>query len=361
MSGGVDSSLTALLLADEGYRVVGFTMILHREGEWDDSVSLLAQRCCGSSDSISRARDAASRAGGEHCSIDARAEFERYVLNDFEREYSLGHTPNPCIRCNTFMKWGFLVEQARQRDIEYIATGHHARITEEGKGDFTLRRAVDSGKDQSYALWGIPRDLLKSTLLPIGEMQKREVRALARRHRLASADMPDSQEICFIPSDNYREYLERRQAESGSVQLTQALTPGDIVNMEGKVVGQHKGVARFTIGQRHGLGISAGRPLFVIHLDPANSTVTVGEEENLWRDGLSAAGTNWVSIDPPAEPFRAEIRIRYNSRPAPALVIPQNQDGFRVEFDEPQKAITPGQSAVIYRDEIVLGGGVILE
>ncbi len=361
MSGGVDSSLTALLLADQGYKVVGFTMILHREGEWDDTASVFAQRCCGSTDSIGRAREAAYRAGGEHYAVDARSEFERYVLMDFEQEYSLGRTPNPCIRCNTFMKWGFLVEQARRRDIEYIATGHHARITVEKNGEFTLRSAVDSGKDQSYALWGVPRNLLKHTLLPIGEMQKNEVRAIARRYGLAAADMPDSQEICFITSGSYREYLEQRQADSDSPKLALALTPGDIMDRDGKVVGRHDGIARFTIGQRHGLGIAAGHPLFVTSLDPATSTVTVGEEDDLWSRELSAGQANWVSIDPPTGPFRGEVRIRYNSRAAPALVSPKNRTGFEVEFDELQRAITPGQSAVVYRDEIVLGGGVILE
>lgn len=361
MSGGVDSSLTALLLADQGYQVVGFTMILHREGEWDDTASVYAQKCCGSTDSIGRAREAAYLAGGEHYAVEARSEFEKYVLMNFEQEYSLGRTPNPCIRCNTFMKWGFLVEQAHNRDIDYIATGHHARITVEKNGEFTLRTAVDSGKDQSYALWGVLRDQLKHTLLPIGEKQKNEVRALARRHGLAAADIPDSQEICFITSGNYREYLEQRQADSDSPQLVLALTPGDIVDREGKVVGGHGGVARFTIGQRHGLGISAGYPLFVTRIDPVTSTITIGEEDDLLGKRLSAGQANWVSIEPPEEPFRGEVRIRYNGRAAPALVSPKNQTGFEVEFDEPQRAITPGQSAVIYRDEIVLGGGVILE
>ena len=361
MSGGVDSSLTALLLADQGYEVVGFTMILHREGEWDETASVFSQKCCGSTDSIGRAREAAYRAGGEHYAVDARSEFERYVLMDFEQEYSSGRTPNPCIRCNTFMKWGFLVQQARQQDIEYIATGHHARIAVEKNGGFTLRTAVDSGKDQSYALWGVPRDQLKHTLLPIGEKKKSEVRDLARRHGLAAADMPDSQEICFITSGTYREYLERRQADSDLPLLVLALTPGNIVDRDDRVVGRHEGVARFTIGQRHGLGISTGHPLFVTRLDPATSTITVGDEDDLLKRRLTAGQANWVSIDPPKESFRGEVRIRYNGQAASALVIPKNGTGFEVEFNEPQRAITPGQSAVVYRDEIVLGGGVILE
>ena len=361
MSGGVDSSLTAMLLADRGYDVIGFTMLLHDEGEREDLPAVLSNRCCGSADSAARARDAAIRAGGRHHVVDARRKFEEYVLEDFEQEYALGRTPNPCIRCNTYLKWGFLVEQADRRGIEYIATGHHARVHEDAERGFVLRRAADPGKDQSYALWGVPRKLLERTLLPIGEFRKSEVRALAARHGLAAADMPDSQEICFIPSDDYRDYLKGRLGEHGSHDLKVAMTPGDIVDADGSVLGRHEGVACFTIGQRHGMGIASGHPLFVTRLDPGTGTVVVGKEKDLLRNKFAAGGANWVSIDPPRESFRAGVRIRYSSEAAPALVEPGERGTFTVTFDEPQRAITPGQSAVVYRDEIVLGGGIIIE
>ncbi|MCK4771606.1 MAG: tRNA 2-thiouridine(34) synthase MnmA [Candidatus Latescibacteria bacterium] len=361
MSGGVDSSLTALLLAEQGYEVVGLTMLLHDEEERGDASAVLSHRCCGTADSAVRAREAALKAGGRHFTIDARAEFEKHVLDDFEREYSLGRTPNPCIRCNTYLKWGFLFEQARERGIEFFATGHHARIARGEKNGFLLKTATDPDKDQSYALWGIPRRLLGQTLLPIGEMPKSQVRALAARHGLAAAYVPDSQEICFIPSDNYRDYLEKRLSEIGSLSLERAMMPGDVVDAGGNVLGRHRGVAHFTVGQRHGLGVAAGYPLFVTRLDPSTGTVVVDEERGLWRSEFSAGGANWVSIDPPDEPFRARVRIRYSSTAAPALVSPGGRDYFTVTFDEPQRAITPGQSAVIYRNEIVLGGGIILE
>ena len=360
MSGGVDSSLTALLLAERGHEVIGLTMLLHDEDGMEDTDAVQLHRCCGGADDAARAREAALKAGGRHYVIDARAEFEKAVLRDFEREYCAGRTPNPCVRCNTYLKWGFLLEHARARGADYFATGHHARIARDEKGAFILKTAVDPHKDQGYALWGIPQQLLEHTLLPIGEIPKSRVRELAARYGLAAAYVPDSQDICFIPSDDYRDFLLKRLDEQGSKDLAQAMAPGDIVDVGGVVLGRHGGVARYTMGQRRGLGIAAGRPLYVTRLDPATRTVMVDEEDGLWGSELCVGETNWVSIDPPAEPFRAQVRIRYNSAAAPALVIPTDPGSFRVVFDEPQRAITPGQSVVVYHDEIVLGGGIIL-
>ena len=361
MSGGVDSSLTALLLAERGYDVVGFTLRLHDEGDGvNASPGQSGRRCCGA-DGAERARQAALKAGGRHYVIDARREFERTVIEDFEREYARGRTPNPCVRCNTYLKWGFLINHARTLGATWFATGHYARIGT-GPGALpVLKSGVDASKDQAYALWGIPRRHLMWTLLPIGELRKREVRDLAARHGLAAAWVPDSQEICFIDSDDYRAFLQRRLGgrEAEKTDLARALAPGEIVDAGGRLLGHHAGVANYTLGQRRGLGVAAGHPLYVEGLDVAAQRVRVGDGSGLHGDELYAGDANWVSIDAPAEPFQADAVIRYGGGRARARVIPEGPDAFRVVFEEPQRAITPGQSVVLFDGEIVLGGGII--
>ncbi len=359
MSGGVDSSLAALLLAEEGWEVIGFTLHLHDEGDRQSGDEVESRRCCGSSDMIARARQATLKAGGRHHVIDARREFEALVIRDFEREYAAGRTPNPCVRCNTWLKWGFLLEQSREFGADHFATGHHARILVDAGGDPALARAVDPLKDQSYALWGIPRARLSKTLLPIGEMTKGEVRDLAARHGLKAADVPDSQEICFVIGDDYREFLQQRLAGGQDAELARAFEPGDIVDADGEVLGRHAGIARYTVGQRHGLGIAAGRPLYVERLDREERRVVLGDGSGLLSGELQAKQANWVSVDAPRDSFPAGVMIRYGSEAAPALVYPEGEEGFRVVFEKPQRAVVPGQSAVLYGDEIVLGGGVI--
>lgn len=363
MSGGVDSSLTALLLAEMGYKVIGFTLRLHDEGDGVNASEGQRDRRCCAVDGAVRARQAALQAGGRHYVIDARRAFEKAVLEDFQREYARGRTPNPCVRCNTHLKWGFLIEHARRLGAEWFATGHHARIDRSDPARPRLRCAVDPDKDQGYALWGIGRHHLKDTLLPVGEMRKTEVRQRAAAWGLASAGVPDSQEICFVPSDDYRDFLQKRldAADGGDPELARALQPGSIVDGTGAVLGTHAGVARYTIGQRRGLGVAAGHPLFVEHLDPVRRLVVVGDGGGLLQQRLTAEGANWVSTDPPQEPFRAGVRIRYNGETAPALVTPEGPFAFRVAFDEPQRAVTAGQSAVVYDGDVVLGGGVIQE
>ena len=359
MSGGVDSSLTALLLAEQGYEVIGFTLHLHDEGERGSSEAASSNRCCGSADMVARARQAALKAGGRHHVLDGRREFEAMVIRDFEQEYAAGRTPNPCVRCNTWLKWGFLREKSREFGADRFATGHYARVIRIGEESWGLASGVDPLKDQSYALWGVPRSLLSTTLLPIGEMSKPEVRALATRHGLKAADVPDSQDICFIIGDDYREFLQQRLDGDYREDLARALEPGDIIDGEGNVLGRHGGVARYTIGQRHGLGIAAGQPLYVERLDPGTRTVILGDGSGLLSNELQATDVHWVSIDTPQEPFRAGVKIRYGSDSTPALVTPEGEGSFRVNFDVPQRAVTPGQSAVVYDGEIVLGGGVI--
>lgn len=364
MSGGVDSSLTALLLAEQGWQVVGFTLLLHDEGDGVNVSPRGRDRRCCHLEGAERARQAALRAGGEHHVVDVRAAFQEAVIADFEREYARGRTPNPCVRCNTFLKWGLLYEHGMKLGAGMFATGHHARVVVEGPAEGgdpqpRLLKARDRDKDQSYALWGISRAHLAHTLLPVGELTKPEVRALAAEHGLAAADVPDSQEICFVPGD-YRDFLAARVA-AGRAQpgLSEALEPGDIVDGSGRVVGRHGGTARYTIGQRRGLGVATGRPLFVEAIDPVSRTVRVGEGEGLLVRELTVEEANWVSSDPPREPLRGEVHIRYNDPGAPAGVRPLDAHRFSVHFDTPQRAVTPGQSAVVYQGEVVVGGGVI--
>ncbi len=363
MSGGVDSSLTALLLSEAGYEVMGFTLKLHDEGDGVNASGGQRDRRCCAVDGAERARQAALRAGGRHYVLDAREAFRRAVMEDFKLQYALGRTPNPCVRCNTHLKWGLLIEHARRLGADWFATGHHARVVRE-EDRTLLKRAVDPDKDQGYALWGIPRRHLERTLLPVGEMDKTRVRELAASYGLASAGVPDSQEICFIPSNDYRDFLRGRAEQARTrgqpdADLEQALRPGPIVDPDGEVVGRHEGTALYTVGQRRGLGVAAGRPLYVHGLDPASATVRIGGPEGLLAGGLEASGANWVSIDPPARTFRAQVQIRYNGVPASAEIEPAGTGGFTVHFDVPQRAVTPGQSAVLLDGDVVLGGGVI--
>ena len=359
MSGGVDSSLAALLLAEQGYEVMGFTLLLHDEGERGSSEAVSKNRCCGSADMVARARQATLKAGGDHHVIDGRHEFETMVIRDFEREYAVGRTPNPCVRCNSWLKWGFLRDKAEEFGADYFATGHYARVITTGEKTRDLATGIDPLKDQSYALWGISRHLLANTLLPIGEKTKAEVRALASRLDLKAAGVPDSQEICFIIDDDYRTFLEQRAGSEGLGNLAHALEPGDILDHDGNVLGRHGGTARYTIGQRHGLGIAGGKPLYVERLEPEKRIVIMGDGSGLLSDELLATDVNWVSSITLRESIRAAVKIRYNGDSAPALITPEGEGTFRVTFDEPQRAITPGQSAVVYDGEIVLGGGVI--
>jgi tRNA-specific 2-thiouridylase len=361
MSGGVDSSLAAMLLAEQGYEVVGFTLRLHDEGDGvNASASQRDRRCCAT-DGAERARQAALRAGGRHYVVDARREFEQAVLQDFQREYAAGRTPNPCVRCNTHIKWGFLIRHAERLGAEWFATGHHARVDRSDPSAPRLLCAVDPSKDQGYALWGIGREGLSRTLLPIGEYPKTEVRRMAEERGLAASHVPDSQEICFVADDDYRGFLARRfeREAVGSQVLEPALAGGQIVDSGGEVLGRHDGYARYTLGQRRGLAVAAGRRLYVEGIEPETRRIVVGDGGGLMRQGLDAGQANWVSIPPPTAPLRADVRIRYNGDAVPARITPTGPRTFRVRFDEPQRAAAAGQSAVAYDGDVVLGGGVI--
>ncbi len=351
MSGGVDSSVAAALLLEQGYRVVGLTMKL-----WEyDAVggNVHAERSCCSLEGISDAARVAAQLGIPHYTVDVHEAFEKDVVQNFIEEYRRGRTPNPCVLCNVRTKWDVLRLKARALGARYFATGHYARVKRNlDTGRVELWRAADKSKDQSYALWALRQDQLAETLLPLGELTKETTRKMAERLGLRTATKPDSQEICFVPDNDYRRFL-RERGEPERV--------GEIVDTAGNVLGHHRGTTGFTIGQRRGLGIAVGRPVYVVDIDPERNRVVVGDREELLSRGLIATGVNWVAIPELERPTRAWVKIRYRDRGSWATLYPAEEAGaVRVEFDEPQAAVTPGQSAVFYDGDRVLGGGFIL-
>ncbi len=346
MSGGVDSSVAAGLLVEAGYEVLGVTMRLWTAE--DAAASRHHKRCCSVEDTDD-ARAAADVLGVRHYVLNLEREFEEGVVDDFVREYALGRTPNPCLACNERVKFRPLLEHALALDAGYLATGHYARVRRSEDG-FELHRAVDAGKDQSYVLYTLGQRELSRTLFPVGELPKAEIRRLAHEWALPNADKPDSADICFIPSGDYRSFVrERVPARAGA-----------IVDRSGAEIGEHDGIVNYTIGQRRGLPAQgAGEPLFVIDLDAGTNTVIVGQNEELMAGGLIAERISFVSGEKPDGEVHIEVRIRYGSQPVPAAL---RIDGGRAEvrFERPQRAVTPGQAAVFYDGERVLGGGTIV-
>ncbi len=353
MSGGVDSSLAAALLQEDGYDVVGVTMKL-----WESDVAPSAKNvsCC-SVESVVDARAVCARLGVPHYVLDLTSEFERFVVDDFVDEYASGRTPNPCIRCNTFLKWDALLSRSRAFGADLMATGHYARIDGRGDGPVELRRGMDARKDQSYALWGVPQEALRRTILPLGSLTKNDVRRMAADRGMSTAAKPESQDVCFVPDGDYGVFLDGWTRARG--RACGALEPGPIRGRDGAVLGEHSGVARYTIGQRKGLGIALGAPQFVTRIDVPARTVWVGDESDLLAHGLRAGAASWISGERPADEFRAEAKIRYGSSGIPAEVTLGDTGTFQVRFDSPQRAVTAGQSVVLYDDDIVIGGGVI--
>jgi tRNA-specific 2-thiouridylase len=347
MSGGVDSSVAAAIMVREGYSVVGATM---KTFCYSDS-SGPAQKCCGL-EGIADARAVAAALGVPHRVFDLEKEFTDEVIRDFVQEYAAGRTPIPCVRCNSFTKFRDLVRRADELGCSYLATGHYARVSRDGSVPL-LCRAEDDRKDQTYFLWGIPRSVLDRLLLPVGGMPKQEVREVARSLGLLTADKPESFEICFVPDDDYAGVLRDHLGEQHP-----ALSPGPIVLRDGHAVGEHAGYARFTVGQRKGLPGGFGEPMFVVEIRPEARTVVIGPREALASTGLTAAGANWLA-DPPRSGERVGVRIRHGAPIVDAEVRRAGPDGFVLELRASQDAVTPGQSAVLYRGEVVLGGGVI--
>lgn len=353
MSGGVDSSLTAALLMEAGYEVIGVHMRLHHLHAQSRTADggRLNKGCC-SADDVDDARLVCYELGIPFYVLDFEGDFRKTVINNFVEEYGKGRTPYPCLMCNRYVKFDSLLKRAAQLDADHLATGHYARVTyDEATGKHSLRKALDPTKDQSYVLYHLGQDELSRLLLPLGEHQKTQVRRMSAERNLVTADKPDSQEICFIPNNNYRTFLDK--VSPGMSQ------PGNMVDTQGNVVGQHAGVPSYTVGQRKGLGALGGQPHFVLELRPESNTVVVGSNEELLSRELTADDTHWTSRETPSEPFRGMVKIRYRAPEVPATVTPLPGNRFHVEFDTPQRAVTPGQAAVVYVGDEVVGGGTI--
>ena len=349
MSGGVDSSVAAYLLKEQGYDVIGVTMRL-----WSDDVEGASRhnRACCSVEDVFDAKRVAQKLGMPHYVLNMEEEFRKHVIEYFIREYKNGRTPHPCIACNDKIKFAFFLQRALSLEADWIATGHYVRRRAAADGSIELHKAVDPSKDQTYVLYGLGQDELRRSLFPIGELPKQDVRRIAHELELPVADKPDSQEICFVPSGDYRAFLSEHMA----------LTPGPIVDVDGKHVGSHMGTAGYTVGQRKGLPPSpTGRRMYVIDIDTSENTIVIGPEDHLLANSLHAAQATYIDGFTPADsPIRVAAKVRYKSPEAPAFLIPNaGGDGFTLEFDEPQRAVTPGQAVVLYDDGRMLGGGVI--
>jgi tRNA-uridine 2-sulfurtransferase len=358
MSGGVDSSTVAAVLQEQGRPIVGLTMQLWNQRRLpelqDDGPK--QHRCC-SLDDVYDAKRVAQHLNFPHYVVNFEEQFERRVVRPFVDQYLTGRTPIACTNCNTDVKFEPLLRMARQIGAERLATGHYARIRKnERTARWELLRARDESKDQSYFLWGLSQDQLSSSEFPLGELTKEEVRELARRTNLPVAEKPESMELCFVPTGNYVQFIQAYSKDAGIV-LSQ--TEGEIVTEDGAVVGHHNGVHNFTIGQRKGLGFSAGKPLYVLSIDPENNRVVVGDDDSLRTISFQVNDVNWVSIEQPSGHIRATVKIRHKHEPAGATVEPVDANIARVTFDAPQRAITPGQGAVFYDGDRVLGGAWI--
>jgi len=359
MSGGVDSSTVAAMLRAEGHEVIGLTMQLWNQRRLAGREGIPEQvtgRCC-SLDDVYDARRVAQQIGIPYYVVNHQDRFERDVVRPFVEEYLSGRTPIPCSLCNNHLKFDQLLIVARQIGAERVATGHYARVAyDDARARWLLKRPADLSKDQTYFLFGLTQDQLSRTLFPLGDMTKPEVRELARKHGLALAEKPDSQEICFVPGGDYKRFIDAYLAEQGE---SLPDTAGELVTADGQVIGEHSGIHNFTVGQRKGLGVATGSPLYVIQISGANKQVIVGGDEHLYSRTLRAHRVNLISVDDLREPMRVTLKIRHRHEPAPAMIERTGDDDILVIFDQPQRAITPGQAAVFYDGEVVVGGGWI--
>ncbi|MBR6034309.1 MAG: tRNA 2-thiouridine(34) synthase MnmA [Clostridia bacterium] len=341
MSGGVDSSVSALLLKQAGYEVIGCTLELY------------AGSSCCNINTYMDAKSVCKQIGIPHFTFDCKEEFKKHVINDFIDCYATCRTPNPCIECNKYMKFGLMWEKAKELGCEYIATGHYAKIEYSEEYKQNVLKVSNAGKkDQSYVLWNMPKELLDHILFPLGDFSsKDEIRKIAKDADLKVASKPDSEDICFVPDGNYKKFLE----------INSDLKPksGKIVTSSGQVLGTHTGLYNYTIGQRKGLGISHPTPLFVLGFNPAKNEVIVGEEEELYKKEILVEAINLLVFDRIETPLKATVKTRYSAKMALATIVQENENKIRVMFDKPQKSITPGQSAVFYINDIVIGGGKI--
>ena len=345
MSGGVDSSVAAALLKEKGYDVIGMMLRLWSEPGKEDS-----NRCC-TPDSMAQARRVAAKLDIPFYVIDAKDVFRETVVQYFLDGYARGETPNPCLICNRQIRWTFLLDHALALGADYMATGHYARIRRD-ESSHQLLRAVDRSKDQSYVLHVLNQEKLARALFPIGDYPKTEIRFIAEKFGLPTASRKDSQDLCFLAGEDYRNFLQRNAAEM--------LNPGDILTREGRAVGTHTGLANYTIGQRKGLGLASPVPLYVLGKDSTTNSLIVGTQEELGSRELIARDVNWLSGETPVGPFRAEVKIRYTAKEANAFVTPMAENQAKVQFDAPQRDITAGQAAVFFHGDLLIGGGIIL-
>lgn len=349
MSGGVDSSVAAYLLKQQGYDVVGVTMQIWQ----DESHEEIEKKggCCGLS-AVDDARRVAAMLDIPYYVMNFKSEFKRDVIDYFVREYLAGRTPNPCIACNRYVKWESLLTRSIQIGADYIATGHYARICELPNGRYAIRNSVTAKKDQTYALYNLTQEQLKRTLMPIGDYTKEQVRKIAEDIGLMVAGKPDSMEICFVPDNDYASFIEK---ETGVTSV-----PGDFVDVDGNVIGKHKGVIHYTVGQRKGLGIALGKPAFVVAIRPEQNQVVIGEDRDVYTERLYANNLNFMAVDDIPEPVHVKAKIRYSHEGAYCTVRKIDSDTIECIFDQPVRAVTPGQAVVLYDGEYVLGGGTII-
>lgn len=344
MSGGVDSSVAAYLTEKNGYECIGCTMKLYD----NEDVGISRSRTCCSLDDVEDARSVAYRIGMPYYVFNFADGFRDKVIEKFVRSYESGMTPNPCIDCNRYMKFDKLYERAKILGCEYIVTGHYARIEHNGER-YLLKKALDETKDQSYVLYFLTQEQLAHTIFPLGSMRKTEVRKIAEENGFANAEKPDSQDICFVPGGRYAEFLEYYTGKE--------YPAGDFLSVNGNVLGKHKGIIRYTVGQHKGLGISLSEPLYVKHIDARDNAVTLGNERDLYGREAIAHDFNWISGEAPKEKIRCKAKIRYRQKEQCATAIPMGNAAVKLLFDEPQRAITPGQAVVLYDGDILLGGG----
>jgi tRNA-specific 2-thiouridylase len=346
MSGGVDSSVAAALLVKQGYDVIGIMMRL-----WSEPGLQTNNRCC-TPDALASARRVAARLEIPFYALDAQEIFYSKVVSYFINGYIQGYTPNPCLICNRHIRWEFLLNRARALGAELMATGHYARLRMDSNNRIQLLRSVDSAKDQSYVLHVLGQEQLIQALFPLGEYTKSQVRQMAREFNIPSADRDDSQDLCFLGTGDYRGFLTRHARQ-------QVERPGPIMTKTGQLMGQHQGLAFYTIGQRKGLGIASAQPLYVLEKNLQNNVLVVGRKDELGKKELIAEAVNWVSGEAPSDMIRAKVKIRYKAQEADADVIPMRENCVHIRFDEALRDITPGQAAVFYQDEVCLGGGII--
>ncbi len=352
MSGGVDSSVAAYILKKQGYEVIGVTMKV-----WQDTGEDYPERedgCCGLS-AVDDARRVAQKLDIPFYVMNFKSVFKEKVIDYFVEEYLNGRTPNPCIACNKYIKFEELIKKAHSLGAYYVATGHYARIIHDEKSHrYLIKKSDAEKKDQTYTLYNLTQEQLKYMLMPLGEISsKEEVRKIAKEIGLDVANKPDSQEICFVPEDDYGKFIEEN--------ADKAIVPGEFVDLDGNVLGKHKGIIHYTIGQRKGLGISLGKPAYVVNIIPEKNQVVLGNNEDVFSNGLIAEKVNFITFDELKDPVDVKAKIRYTARAEDAIIKPLEDGKFKIEFIKPQRAITPGQAIVFYQDDILVGGGTILK